>query len=413
MLQPVLGILAFMAVAWLCSENRRVIPVRAIVSGLLLQFVAGACLLHVPVFKSIFLSLNRVVLALDEATTAGTTFVFGYLGGGSPPFHETFPQASFIIAFKALPLVLVVSALSALLFYWRIMPRIVRGISLVLQRTMGVGGALGVGVAANIFVGMVEAPVCIRPYLAVMSRSELFVLMTSGMATLAGTVMFLYASILGPVIPDALGHILTASIISAPAAILVASIMVPQTGGAGTRGVYVPVSDASSSMDAITKGALAGVDLLLCIVGMLIVLVALVALANQSLALLPHPTGQPITLQGLLGVVMRPVVWLMGVPWNESAAAGKLMGVKTVLNELLAYLDMSTLPGDALSPKSRLIMTYAMCGFANLGSLGIMIGGMGAMAPERRSEIAGLGLRSIVAGTLATCMTGAVAALLL
>ncbi|MGE4298528.1 MAG: NupC/NupG family nucleoside CNT transporter [Desulfovibrionaceae bacterium] len=412
MLQPVLGLVVFMAVAWLCSENRRAVPLRVIGAGLVLQFAAGVCLLRAPFFKTVFLSLNRVVLALDTATTAGTTFVFGYLGGGALPFHEAYPQATFIFAFKALPLVLVVSALSALLFHWRVVPCIVRGVSLVLQKTMGVGGALGVGVAANIFVGMVEAPVCIRPYLAVMSRSELFVLMTSGMATIAGTVMFLYASILGPVIPDALGHILTASIISAPAAILIASIMVPEEKG-HTGGGYVPAIDATSSMDAITKGALAGVELLLCIIGMLIVLVALVALVNQLLVFLPYLDGQPFTLQRMLGVAMRPVVWLMGVPWSETAVAGKLMGVKTVLNELLAYLDMSRLPGDALSPKSRLIMTYAMCGFANCGSLGIMMGGMGAMAPERRSEIANLGLRSIVAGTLATCMTGAVAAILL
>ena len=337
--------------------------------------------------------------------------VFGYLGGGKLPFAEKYPVASFILAFRALPLVLFISALSALLFYWKILPVVVKAFSWALQKTMGLGGAEGLGVSANIFVGMVESPLFIRPYLNDMTRSEIFTLMTSGMATIAGTVMVLYASILSNVIPDIMGHILTASIISVPAAIMISKIMVPETGRLTSGEVSSP-EETLSAMDAITKGTMQGIQLLINIIAMLIVLVALVHLVNLILGLLPNIGNQPVTLQRLLGLVMAPVVWLMGVPWKEAPVAGALMGTKTILNEFLAYLDMSRLTQGALSHKSLMIMTYAMCGFANPGSLGIMIGGMGTMAPERRDEIVSLGFRSIVAGTLATCMTGAVVGIL-
>jgi CNT family concentrative nucleoside transporter len=272
---------------------------------------------------------------------------------------------------------------------------------------MGVGGAEGLGVSANIFVGMVEAPLFIRPYLNHMTRSELFSLMTCGMATIAGTVMVLYASLLGRTIPDVMGHILTASIISVPAAITVSKIMVPETGEL-TSGFMISPEKATGAIDAITRGTLQGVTLVINIVAMLVVLVALVHLLNLILGLVPHWRGQAFTLQRILGLVMAPVTWLMGIPWEETATAGALMGTKTVLNEFIAYLELSRLPEGSLAPRSILILTYAMCGFANPGSLGIMIGGLGTMAPERREEIVSLGLRSIVAGTLATCMTGAV-----
>jgi CNT family concentrative nucleoside transporter len=389
------------------SENRRQASLKIAVTGIIIQLVIGLILLKLPIFREFFLLLNRLVLSLQTATTAGTSFVFGYLGGSDLPFKESFPGASFILAFRALPLVLLMSALSALLFYWKILPVVVRAFSWALQKTMGVGGAEGLGVSANIFVGMVESPLFIRPYLKEMTRSEIFTLMTCGMATIAGTVMVLYASILSDKIPDVMGHILTASIISVPAAVTIAKIMVPETGKLTTGKLTAP-EQASSSMDAITKGTLQGVELLINIIAMLVVLVALVYLANLILGLFPDIGGGPITLQRLLGIVMAPIVWLMGVPWNEATTAGGLMGTKTILNELLAYIDLSRLPPDALSHRSQLIMTYAMCGFANPGSLGIMIGGMGTMAPGRRNEIVALGLRSIIAGTLATCMTGAV-----
>ena len=406
-IQSVVGLLVFAGLAWLMSENRKAAGIKMALIGIVLQLLVGLVLLKLPLFRDFFLLLNRLVLSLEEAVTAGTSFVFGYLGGGDLPFKEKFPGASFVLAFRGLPLVLLMSALSALLFYWRILPLIVKAFSLALQKTMRIGGAEGLGVSVNIFVGMIEAPLFIRPYLNKMTRSEIFTIMTCGMATIAGTVMVLYASILSNTIPDVMGHILTASIISVPAAVTVAKLMVPETGEL-TSGVLAAPEKATSSMDAVTKGTLQGVELLINIIAMLVVLVALVYLVNLILGLLPDLGDRPITMQRVMGYVMAPVVWLMGVPWREAPAAGALMGTKTILNELLAYLDMSRLPPGTLSPRSLLIMTYAMCGFANPGSLGIMIGGMGTMAPSRRDEIVALGLRSIIAGTLATCMTGAV-----
>jgi len=322
------------------------------------------------------------------------------------PFDEKTPGLSYVFAFRAIPLLLVISALSSLLFYWRIIPWVVNGFSWVLTRVMGIGGVEGLGAAVNVFVGMVESPLIVRPYLQKISRSELFTLMVCGMATIAGTVMVLYASILRDVVPGIMGHLLVASIISAPAAITVAKLMIPETSSLSDEAVALP-KEARSSMDAITRGTVTGISLLLNIVAMLIVFVALVHLLNLLLGLLPDLSGRPVTFQRLVGYLMAPVVWLIGIPWSEAVTAGSLMGTKTVLNELLAYLDLAALPKNALAERSRLILIYAMCSFANFGSLGIMIGGMGAMAKERRDEIVALGLRSIVAGTIATCMTGA------
>ncbi|MDX9767778.1 MAG: nucleoside transporter C-terminal domain-containing protein [Ectothiorhodospiraceae bacterium] len=410
-LQSLFGLLAFTFIAWLLSENRRAVRPRLIFGALALQIALALLLLKFPPAQALFLALNKLVLAMEESTRAGTSLVFGYLGGGDLPFDESSPGAAYILAFRGLPMVLVVSALSALLFYWRILPLLVRAMAWVLQRTLNIGGALGVAVTANVFVGMTEAPLLIRPYLMQLTRSELFAVMVSGMATIAGTMMVLYASILGPALPDALGQILTASLISAPAAVMVALVMIPETH-APTAGSVTPGRGASGTMDAVTHGTIAGLQLLLNIIAMLVVLVALVHLANLLLGLLPAVAGETLTLQRLLGWMMAPVVWLMGVPWREAVTGGSLMGVKTILNEFVAYLDLANLPADALSPRSRVIMTYALCGFANLGSLGIMIGGLGTMVPERRTEIVALGFRSIVAGTLATLMTGAVAGLL-
>jgi len=410
-LQSAFGFVAIFLIAWLLSENRRAVPWRIVISGALLQIALAMLLLWVPLFRDGFLALNDLLSALEKSTQEGTRFVFGFLGGGPQPFEERPGTSSFVLAFRALPLILVVSALSSLLFYWGVLPAIVRAVSAVLEKVMGVGGAVGLSAAANIFVGMVEAPLVVRPYLKAMSRGELFIVMTCGMAGIAGTVMVLYAMILGPVMPDAMGHILSASIISAPAAILIAAVMVPPRG-APTSGKLMPPQPATSSMDALTRGTLDGLQLLLGIVAMLIVLIALVTLVNLALGQLPAWNESPLTLQRFLGWLMAPLVWLAGVSWNEAATAGGLMGTKTVLNEFIAYVDLAQLPAEALSPRSRLIMTYALCGFANFGSLGILIGGMAAMVPERRDEIVALGLRSIVSGTLATLMTGAVVGIL-
>jgi len=408
-LQAGLGILALLALAWSASEARRDIDWRRALVALGATFAITAVLLKVPGTQYGFAVLNNGVDAVAAATRAGTSFVFGYLGGGALPFQPSFPGAEFILAFQALPLILVMSVLSSLLFHWRILPVIVRGVGIALERVLGVGGAVGVSTAANIFVGMVEAPLFIRPYLARLSRSELFMVMTGGMAGIAGTVMVLYAAILSAAIPDAFGHILVASVGGAPAAILFSRLMIPDDPAQRTSG-EIDLGDAAStsSMDAIARGATAGMELLINVVAMLIVLVALVHLANAILSVLPAIGGAPIALERLLGLVMAPVCWLMGVPWAEAVTAGRLMGIKTVLNEFLAYLELAKLPPGMLSERSRLIMLYAMCGFANLGSVGIMIGGMGAMCPERRTEIAGLGLKSLVAGTLCTCLLGAI-----
>ena len=409
--QSILGIIVLIGVCWALSEKRGKVDYRDILIGLVLQFGFLLALLKIPPVRRLFALLNEAVVLLEASTRAGTSFVFGYLGGAALPFSENSPGASFIFGLQALPIILVVSALSSLLFYWRILPSLVRAFSWVLQKTMRIGGAVGLSAAANIFLGMVEAPLFVRPYIKEMTRSELFVTMSCGMAGIAGTVMVLYASLLRNVMPDALGHILAVSIITIPGAIMIARIMIPETEPV-TAGKMTPPQEAKGSMDAITIGTVEGVSLLINIIAMLIVLIALVYMVNGILAWLPDLDGRPVTLQRLLGYAMAPVVWLIGIPWSEAMTAGSLMGTKTVLNELIAFVDFAKLPPDALSPRSRLIMVYALCGFANLGSLGIMIGGMGAMAPERRTEIVGLGFKAIVAGTLATLLAGAIVGLI-
>ena len=395
------GIAGLVALAWLAGEKRSAVPWRAVVAGLALQLAMAVVFLKVTLVKEAFLKLNDALLVLEQATQAGTGLVFGYLGGGPAPFQVTDANATFVLAFRALPLVLLISALSALLFYWRVLPAIVRALSLALEKLMRVGGVVGLSAAANIFVGMVEAPLFVRPYLARVSRGELFAIMVGGMASIAGTVLFLYAAILRPVLPDAVAHLLIASILSAPAALVIAFLMVPPEG-AVTGGNIELRSEAASSMDALTRGTLDGAQLLLNIVAMLVVFVALVALVNLVIA--------PYSLQGALGWALAPLAWLCGIPWSEARAAGALLGTKTVINELVAYVELSKL--TELSERTRVLLTYALCGFANFGSLGIMIGGMSTMCPERRPEIVSLGMKSIVAGTLATCLTAATVGLI-
>ncbi|WP_315705970.1 MULTISPECIES: NupC/NupG family nucleoside CNT transporter [unclassified Bradyrhizobium] len=412
-LQSAFGVVALLLIAWALSENRRAVSPRQAALGLAVTLITAVVLLKMPMVARAFGAINDAVGAVASASRAGTSFVFGYVGGGALPFDLKAPGADFVLAFQALPIVLVMSVLTTLLFYWRILPPIVRGMAWVLERTLGVGGAVGLSTAANIFLGMVEAPLFIRPYLAQMTRAELFLVMTGGMAGIAGTVLVLYATLLAPLILDAAAHFVIASVLGAPAAILISLIMVPETSKELTGGALTdPEMDASSTMDAIVKGTSAGLELLLTIIAMLIVLVALVHLANSILSLLPPIGGADISLQRLLGLVMAPVCWLMGLPWQEAVTAGSLMGTKTVLNELIAYVELSKLAPGALDPRSRLIMLYAMCGFANFGSLGIMIGGLGTMVPSRREEINALGLKSIVSGTLTTCLMGAIVGLL-
>jgi len=407
LLQSLAGIGGLLLLAVLLSEDRRRISWRVVPAGLAVQLSLALLLIKVPTSQSLFLLLDGAVEALQRATRAGTSFVFGYVGGGPTPWTATDPAAGFVLAFQALPLVLLMSALSALLYHWRVLPVVVRAASRLLERSMGVGGAVGVSASATAFLGMIEAPLLIRPYIGQLSRGELFLVMAAGMSTIAGTVMVLYATFLEGVIPDPIGHLLAASLISVPAAIMVGKIIVPDEARTGASELGGGQS-YQGAMDAVVHGTLDGVRLLVGIVAMLVVLVALVSLGNSLLHLLPPVAGAPLTLQRMMGWAMAPVAWLMGIPAAEMVTAGALLGTKTVLNELLAYLDLAHLPAEALSARSRLIMTYGLCGFANLGSLGILIAGLSVMAPERRGEIVSLGGRSIAAGTLSSCLTGAV-----
>jgi len=411
-LQSALGVIALIAFAWAISENRRAVSPRRVATGLAITLVLAVLFLKVPPITAALGSANQVIDAIAAASRAGTGFVFGYIGGGALPFELKFPGKEFVLAFNALPIVLLMSVLTTLLFYWGILPPIVKGFAFALNRTMGVGGAVGLSTAANIFVGHVEAPLFIRPYLTQLSRSELFVVMTGGMAGIAGTVLVLYAQFLRDTVPDAAGHLVIASVLGAPIAVMISQIMVPDENDVRTNSLEIDEPVAESTMDAIAKGATMGMTLLLNLIAMLIVFVALVALVNLMLGALPLVGGDPVTLERILGLFMAPVCWLIGIPWSQAMTAGTLMGIKTVLNELIAYLHMSRMPADALDPRSRLIMVYAMCGFANFGSVGIMIGGLTAMAPERRSDVLSLSMKSIVSGTLSTLLMGAIVGLL-
>src|SRR5919198_5731626 len=412
-LQSAFGVFALLGIAWIISEDRRAVAWTQAAVALIVTFVTAALLLKVPGAARAFAAINNAVDAISAASKAGTSFVFGYLGGGQLPFELKVPGAEFVLALQALPIVLVMSVLTTLLFHWGILPPVVRGFSWLLERTLKVGGAVGLSTAANIFLGMVEAPLFIRPYLATLTRSELFIVMTGGMAGIAGTVLVIYATLLGSIVPDAAAHFVIASVMGAPAAILISLIMVPEREARPSAGTIPEVAKvAASTMDAIVRGTAAGLELLLNICAMLIVLVALVHLANAIIGVLPAVAGAPITLQRLLGIAMAPVCWLMGIPWSEAPTAGSLMGIKTILNEFIAYVELSKLPAEALTPRSRLIMLYAMCGFANFGSLGIMIAGLATMAPERQDDVLSLGVKSIVSGTLATCLMGAIVGVL-
>ena len=410
-LQSLLGICVLIAAAWALSEDRRVFHWRVVVGTLLLQAALALVLLKLPMVRDWLFRLNGLVSVLSSATGAGTSFIFGYLGGGPAPFTVTHPTAMVNLAFGILPLVMVISALSAILWHWRILPVIVHGLALVLKRTLGLGGAVGLSAAATVFLGNIEGQLVIRPYLARLTRTELFILMTVGLSVIAGTVFVLYATILKDVLPGALGHLLVASLMSLPAGVMMARIMVPGPAetdlSAGEESVHY-----RSTMDAMAQGTEDGLKIYLQILAMLIVTTALMALANILLGQLPAVGGSPLTLERILGWLFAPFVWLLGVPWQEAGAAGGLMGIKIILTELVAYLRLATLPAGTLDARSTQILVYAMCGFANFASVGILIAGMSALIPERRDEVVSLSLKALVAGTMASGLTGAMIGLL-
>lgn len=417
MAQSLLGVMLIPLFAWAVSENRRALGwsrgLRLVAIGLGLQIAIAFLFIALPGATRVFALLSEAVAALQRATMVGVQLVFGYLGGGPAPFTIDNPQYGFLLAFQALPLILVMSVLSRMFYHWGLLQLLVRGFAWALHRTLGVGGPLGTATAANIFVGMVEAPLLVQPYLAAMSRSALFATMTAGMATVAGTVLALYVSILDAAVPGSAGHVLAASVMSAPAALMLARLMVPEQDG-DPAGLTDPVmaDPPRSTMDAVAQGTMDGLKLLAYVAAMLVVMVSLVALANMILASLPDLFGAPLSVERLLGWACAPIAWIIGIPWGEAAIAGQLIGIKVVLNELLAYLQLAATEPEALSARSRLILLYALCGFANLGSLGIMIGGLVAMVPERRAEIVSLGPKTILSGVLATLLTGAVVGVL-
>ncbi|MEX6633751.1 NupC/NupG family nucleoside CNT transporter [Hyphococcus lacteus] len=411
--QSALGLVAFVFIAWLFSNGKGRFPFFSAVWTVGAQILIAALLLYLPPAREALKSLRAVVEALQAATTVGTSFVFGYMGGAEPPFEVVNQGAMFNFAFGALPLVIFFSGLSALLWHWGILKFFVRGFAFLLEKIFRVGGAVALSSAANTFLGQTEAPLMIRPFLNRVSRSELFIIITGGFATVAGSVMAIYAIILDNIDPSVLGHIIVASIISVPAAILMAQVMIPaEKHELPTSADAADDFKYASSMDAFVRGVTDGLGLYLNIIAALIAFTAFAALINILLAAGPDVAGAPLTLERMLGVVFAPLMWLAGVPWNEAFDAGSLMGVKTAVNELVAYVRLSEVPEGTFSDRTFLILVYSLCGFANFASLGIVIGGLTVLAPERRQDVINLAPRALVAGTLATLMTGAVIGLI-
>jgi CNT family concentrative nucleoside transporter len=397
------GFLALIAVAWLFSSARGAIDRRTLGWGIAAQFVIAFALLRTPAGHGVFSGSRAAIEALLRYTNAGTSFVFGPL-----------LESGFSFALGVLPIIIFMGSVFGVLYFLGIVQPIVRGLAWILSKSMRTSGAESLAAIANVFVGLIESGVVVGPYLARMTRSELFAFMTLGMSTIAGSVLIAYAQILGA--EGFGGHLVIASLISAPAGLVVAKIMVPETGTPETTGKVPPMrpSEATNLIDAAAEGGLVGLRLALNIGALLIAFVALVALANELLGAVAGLFGWPeLTFQWILGWLCSPLALLMGIPWSEAREVGSLLGVKTVLNEFLAYQDLAQAIAEGrISPRSAMISTYALCGFANFGSLAILLGGIEGLAPERRAEAAQLGLRSIGAGTLATCMTGCLAGLL-
>ena len=407
-LQPTIGFFSLLFLGAMFSENIKAIKLKYVVSGVLIQLILALLLLRVDLASSFFEYLSDGVMVLKAANDYGTGFVFGYLADGAPnaPFDITNPAGTFIFAFGGLTLIILMSAISALLWHWKIIPFIVNALSVLFKKPLNVGGPIGLGATANVFLGQVEAPLLVRPYLSSMTRHELLILMTVGMSTIAGSVMVVYTTMLTPIYGSGLiGHFLTASLISVPAGIMFANMMIPSE-----IKTDFPEGDSSkmysSTVDALTQGTKNGLEIFLSVIAMLIVVMALVFLANSILGIFPEVNGSAITIERILGFIFAPLAWFMGIPWEESLIAGQLLGVKTALNEFVAYLYLSDSETYNLSEKSRLIMLYALCGFANFSSVGILLSGMSAMVPERRDDLISVTGKALWAALLASCMTG-------
>jgi concentrative nucleoside transporter, CNT family len=408
-MQGLVGILLIVLFAWAISEDRTARPrVRWVLGALALQIVTAFLIVRVPLIWDLVGLANHAVAAIEKATLVGSSYMFGYLGGAPAPFVlKDGAQPPLVIAFQILPLIIVYSALSALLWHWGVLARIVKGLSWVLRRTMGVSGVVGLAGGANIFLGVVEAPLVLRAYFERMARAELFAIMTLTMATISGAILVLYAQTLANVVPDAVGHMISASLISLPAAVLIARLMAPGAGATDTAENETSLR-YEGAIDALVRGCMDGVQLFLAVIGIIIVVFAMVALVDQALLLGPEIQGAPLTLRRIFGWLFSPLMWTLGVPWEQAPQAGALMGTKAILNEYVAYLDLAATPVDAFDSRSRLIVTYALSGVANLASVGLLVSTISALAPSRRAEVAALGMKSWIAGNLASAMTGAV-----
>lgn len=407
-LQSLLGLVVIVAVCWAISENRKAFPWRLTIGAILVQAGLVLALFAIPGSQAVLAAVTGAVDGLAVATTEGTKFVFGYLAGGDQPYTVSNQGALFTFAFQVLPLILVISALSALLWHWKILKWITLGFGFLFQKTMGLGGASALAVAANIFLGMIESPIVIRAYLDKLTRSEIFLMMVVGLATVAGSTMVAYATILSPVLPNAAGHVLVASIVSAPAGVLLARIIIPEREGmGGAVADYDSALKYDSAIDAIVKGTSDGLMVVLNISAVLIVFVALVALVNVMLGGFVV-FDAPLTVERMLGWIFAPVAWLIGVEWKDADVAGWLLGVKLTLTEFVAFIDLGKVPAADMTERTRMLMTYALCGFANIGSVGITVTGLSVLMPERREEVLGMVWKGLFAGFLATLMTAAI-----
>ena len=409
--QSLVGLVLVIGFCWAISENRGRFPWKLAIGALLLQAILVAALFGVPALRAVLAGAGQVVDGLSNSTQAGVSFVFGFLAGTpNQPYALTNPGAMFVFAFRVLPVILVVCALASLLWHWGILKWITRGFGMVFEKSMGLRGAPALATAATIFMGQVEGPIFIRSYLATLSRSELFMLISVGMACVSGSTMVAYATILKDVLPNAAAHVLTASIISAPAGILLARILVPRDPEQEKPQALEPDADKvyDSSIDALIKGTSDGLTIVMNVAATLIVFVALVAMLNGILGLLPPVAGAPMSVERGLGVLFAPLAWSLGIPWHDAPTAGSLLGVKLVLTEFTAFIKLGAIPVGDMAERSRVIMTYALCGFANVASVGINLAGYSVLAPERRGEIVGMVWKAMLAGFLATCLTASV-----
>jgi len=410
-LQIFIGFIGLVFIAIPFSQNRSSINYRYIFVAIIFQIILAFALLKIPFIVQIFAYLSAGVSSLQAATQEGAEFVFGYLSNtSSSPFESSGAGNSMIFAFQILPLIIVISSLSALLWFWNILPLIIRAVSKVFEKLFNIGGPIGLGATANIIMGQVEAPLLVRPYLSRMSEKELLILMTAGMSTVSGSIMIALVSMLQPQFPDLnlIQHLVSASILSIPAAIMYANIMIPSSEVTNFDGNSIPkVYD--SSMDAITRGTRDGLDICLNVGAILIAFIALVSLLNSILGIAGGWVGiTDLSLQLILGYMFFPIVWLMGIPLSETLASAELLGLKTALNEFVAYGALANIEPGVLSERSKLITLYALCGFANFSSVGILVSGISAMAPERKNDLIKVSLKALVGATLASCMTGLV-----